>query len=70
MKQQLREKLIEQSIMVIFYIKSNCREPTSLPPLLNRARAAARQRAAIDDLTLAVLATLREEGFSLEKNQR
>jgi hypothetical protein len=56
--------------MVIFYIKSNRREPTGLPPLLNRARAAARQRAAIDDLTLAVLATLREEGFSLEKNQR
>ena len=70
MKQQLREKLIEQSIMVIFYIKSNCRKPTSLPPLLNRERAAARQRAAIGGLTLAVLARLGEEGFSLEKNQR
>ena len=58
------------SIMVIFYIKSNRREPTGLPPLLNRARAVARQPAAIDGLTLAVLATLREEGFSLEKNQR
>jgi len=58
------------SIMVIFYIKSNCREPTSLPLLLNRERAVARQRAASGGLTLAVLATLGEEGFSLEKNQR
>jgi len=56
--------------MVIFYIKSNCREPTSLPLLLNRERAVARQRAASGGLTLAVLATLGEEGFSLEKNQR
>ena len=69
MKQQLHDKLIEQSIMVIFYIKSNCREPTSLPPLLNRERAVDRQRAGIGVLTLSVLATLREEGFSLEKNQ-
>ena len=56
--------------MVIFYIKSNRREPTGLPPLLNRARAAARQRAAIGGLILAVLARLGEEGLSLEKNQR
>jgi hypothetical protein len=33
-------------------------------------RAAARQRAAIGGLALAVLARLGEEGFSLEKNQR
>ena len=58
------------SIMVIFYIKSNRREPTGLPPLLNRERAVDRQPAAIGVPTLAVLATLREEGFSLEKNQR
>jgi hypothetical protein len=55
--------------MVIFYIKLNCREPPSLPPLLNRERAVDRQRAGISVLTLAVLATLCEEGFSLEKNQ-
>jgi len=69
LKQQLKDKLIEQSIMAIFYIKSNCREPTSLPHLLNRKRAVDRQRAGIGVLTLAVIATLGEEGFSLEKNQ-